>query len=136
MGVDDHYVIKDGKPRHSRHNAQAGLDVTTFLLAEDFMDVVDDYDLAYRHLEVERTVGDRIYESEYHIWARRDVLLVTTGNPLLPDADPIFDADDRAGSAGLIGIEGEQDTVQALFDDLRDAAVSIKNENPSSRPYV
>lgn len=71
------------------------------------------------------------------VWANEDLLMVSDTNPLNDDPDTDEWPTLHTGGIGhLVGIEGEQEAVEAFYEDLEEQAYEIWDRNPNHREFL
>ena len=118
----------------TQKEAEAGFDCTVFDTPEDFEELLERHDLADGFAGVEEPESNR---DAYPTWSNEDVMLIAKCNPLTGvSADPARRTVEE-GYASLIGLQGTQEAVDALYDDIRETAAFIDGgSNREARDFI
>lgn len=113
---------------HPNGDAEAGFDLTDFGSPGEFQTFLRKFDLTPGVVEDD---GRRRY-----VWHNSDVVVVTGNNPITGEySDPEMREPEK-GYASYIGIEGDAEVVEEVYEYIQNNVDFIKGRNPDEREFI
>lgn len=125
-GLPDAVTVKYRNTSHIHHRevAQAGLSRARFEKPDVIAKALDDHGLDPFDPVRVRFDTERGY---IYVWANEDVMVISTTNPFNTET---------LGYMEAMGIEGEQETVDSLFESLEASAIQYFDGNSWKRAFI